>query len=318
MTDTVPERAAAFAALERVPLFAGVRPGDIAVERLGGLTNLNFKVTVPSGRYVLRLPGRGTDAYVDRRAEAQNTRIAAEVGVAPDLVFADPERGIMLLRFVEDAREMTDAEIGQRSGLTLIADALRRLHGAPQRFLIDFRPFGQLDRYLGILSASGVPLPEGFEPAVEAARTLQPALDLAPEACVPCHCDLLADNLLRQGARLFVVDFEFSGNTDPLWDLADLAGEAGLTAEQDLAFLTAYLGGEPPADAVARMVAWKSISLLVACGWALVQIANGNSSTDFDAYAALRLERSLAIQRSDRWRECLAALTPAAPASRYR
>ena len=83
-------------ALSRIPLFDGISPEHIAHERLGGLTNLVFKISLEDKAYVLRIPGEGTEEYIDRKVEARNTRVAAEAGVSAEVLFFDENDGLDL------------------------------------------------------------------------------------------------------------------------------------------------------------------------------------------------------------------------------
>ena len=88
------------------------------MERLGGLTNRVYRVRAGGEALVLRVPGEGTEAYIDREVEAVNARAAAAAGVSPEVLYVDPARGLMLTRHVE-GRTMTPAlfrEPARRAG----------------------------------------------------------------------------------------------------------------------------------------------------------------------------------------------------------
>jgi thiamine kinase-like enzyme len=84
---------------------------------------------------------------------------------------------------------------------------------------------------------------------------------------------------------MWIVDWEYSGVNDPLWDLADLAVEGAFGAEEDGELLAAYFGGPPPAAAGERMVAYKAMCVLLWTLWGLIQHVNGNPGDKFWAYA---------------------------------
>jgi thiamine kinase-like enzyme len=90
---------------------------------------------------------------------------------------------------------------------------------------------------------------------------------------------------------MYIVDWEYAGNNDPMWDLGDLSVEAEFSPEQDAALLGAYFGGPAPAGQVGRMVMYKSLSDLVWTLWGAIQVANENTAEDFWAYAMGRFER---------------------------
>jgi thiamine kinase-like enzyme len=108
---------------------------------------------------------------------------------------------------------------------------------------------------------------------------------------VPSHCDPLCENFLDTGERMFIIDYEYSGNNDPMWDLGDLSVEGRFGPEQDAALLRAYFDGEPPTDQVGRMVVHKAMCDLLWTLWGVIQHVNGNAVDDFWAYALARFER---------------------------
>ncbi|MBV8561550.1 MAG: phosphotransferase, partial [Actinobacteria bacterium] len=106
----------------------------------GGLTNTNYKVTSPSGRYVVRISGKDTGLLaIDRENETHNTIAAAEAGVGAPFVAALPEHDALVLEFL-DAEVMSPELLRRGDRLAEVADAARRLH-AGRRFLHDFDMF---------------------------------------------------------------------------------------------------------------------------------------------------------------------------------
>jgi thiamine kinase-like enzyme len=125
---------------------------------------------------------------------------------------------------------------------------------------------------------------------------------------VPSHCDPLCENFLDTGERMFVIDFEYAGNNDPMWDLGDLSVEAGFSPEQDSALLRAYFGGEAPAAQVGRMVAHKAMCDVLWTLWGVLQHVNGNPVEDFWAYSVGRFERCRSLMASPAFGDHLAAI----------
>jgi thiamine kinase-like enzyme len=120
---------------------------------------------------------------------------------------------------------------------------------------------------------------------------VQRALERYPAPLAPCHCDPLAENFLDNGKRMWMVDWEYSGMNDPLWDLGDLSVEANFSETQDMQMLNAYCDGEVSANALGRMVIYKAMSDLLWTLWGLIQHASNNPAEDFWAYSIGRFER---------------------------
>ncbi|MEI4471733.1 phosphotransferase family protein [Frigidibacter sp. MR17.24] len=260
-------------------------------ERLGGLTNRVYR----AGGVVLRLPGQGTEAYIDREAETVAARAAAVAGVSPAVLHADAASGIMITEAV-DGVTMTPALFAARPGAAARAGAaFGRLHRSGARFTARFDLFAMIDDYLAVLAPRSVALPPGWDAVLAEALGLRPLLGAPDLPLAPCHCDPLCENFLDTGARMWIVDWEYSGMNDPMWDLADLSVEARFDAEHEAEMLAAYFPGDPPAADLARMVLLKAMCDLLWTLWGLIQLSDGNPAEDFRAYADGRFARCRAL-----------------------
>lgn len=286
------------AALKRIPLLEGTAIESMSCARLGGLTNLVYRLEVGAERYVLRIPGEGTEDYIDRKVEGHNARVAADAGVSAEVLFFDDD-GLMLARHLDGCVTMSPASFKSRSGAPARAAlALKQLHSCGREFRFRFELFKMIDEYLALLAKLEAPLPEGYHDVVGEADAVRQALDAKPTALAPCHCDPLSENFLDDGARMWVVDWEYSGMNDPLWDLGDVSVEAGFDETQDREMMAAYCGGEPSAALTGRMVIYKAMCDLLWTLWGLIQFANKNPVDDFWAYSSGRFERCKALMGS--------------------
>ena len=298
--------------LARIPLFAGHRGAVTAVaaaaQPLAGLTNVNHLVEHDGQRYVLRVPGEGTSDYIDRRAENVAARAAAAAGVNAAVVFFDPSDGLMLTRFVDGAATMDAERFRDLAAVARAGHVLRRLHTTSARFPVDFRLFPMIDEYKALLAANGATLPDGYGDVEHQAVAVRAALEAHPVAFVPSHCDPLCENFLDTGDHMVLIDYEYSGNNDPMWDLGDLSVEGSFSSTQDDALLRAYFGGPAPADQVGRMVAYKALCDLLWTLWGVIQHVNGNTADDFWAYATGRFHRGQALMAAHAFVDHLAAI----------
>jgi thiamine kinase-like enzyme len=182
------------------------------------------------------------------------------------------------------------------------------LHTASKPFPFRFELFAMIDEYLKVLAAKTVALPEGYHAVVAEAETVRTALARNAVPLAPCHCDPLCENFLDTGSRMWIVDWEYSGMNDPMWDLGDLSVEAGFDAAQDERLLHAYFGGAPSAEDHARMVMYKAMCDLLWTLWGLIQLANKNPAEDFVAYAKNRFARCKTLMASSDFKAHLAKL----------
>ena len=159
------ETKAVLEALWRIPGFEATREGEFTLERQGGLTNKVYKLGLGGQNYILRIPGKGTEDYIDRAVELHNARIAAEAGVSAEVVHGDEASGVMLTSFIDGIVTMSPALFKERSGAPArAAQALKQMHGCGQAFRFRFELFAMIDDYLGILDRQKAQLPEERSP----------------------------------------------------------------------------------------------------------------------------------------------------------
>ena len=285
---------------------------DSPTTRLAGLTNVNHLVEHGGRRYVLRIPGAGTSEYIDRRAEEAAARSAAAAGVNAEVVFFDATDGLMVTAFVDGAATMTADRFRDLDAVARAGRAFRQLHTTAIPFATDFQLFGMIDEYKALLAGKGATLPDGYDELQSLADATRRALEASPRPLVPSHCDPLCENFLDTGERMYVIDYEYAGNNDPMWDLGDLSVEGGFDAEQDAALLRAYFDGEPPAHEVGRMVAYQAMCDLLWTLWGVIQHVNDNPADDFWAYATTRFERCRALLGRADYQAHLDAITASA------
>ena len=284
-------------------------PADTPTTRLAGLTNVNHLLDHDGRKYVLRIPGAGTSEYIDRRTEETAARSAAAAGVNAEVVFFDATDGLMVTAFVDGAATMNADRFRDLDAVARAGRAFRRLHTTAAPFATDFQLFGMIDEYKTLLASKGATLPEGYDELQAQADATRRALEATARPLVPSHCDPLCENFLDTGERMYVIDYEYSGNNDPMWDLGDLSVEGAFGPEQDAALLRAYFGGDPPAHEVGRMVAYKAMCDLLWTLWGVIQHVNGNPAEDFWAYATGRFERCRGLMADPSYAGHLAAIT---------
>ena len=284
-----------YSALARIPTFRDVRPEAVELEPLSSLTNATYKVTTNGLAYTLRVPGKDTYEYVDRAAEEHNARIMAAAGVNAKVLYFDTTDGTMLSEFVEGV-SMTETRFrDEPEAPARVALALKRVHRLGPVFKSRFDVFAMIDVYLGILRKLGAPLPEDYHEVEQGARAVRRALDASPMPLSPCHNDPWPANILDAGGRLYIIDWEFSGMNDPMWDLGDLSVESGFEPEQDRVMIEAYYGAAAPLVLYSRLALYKAMSDLLWALWGLIQQANDNPRNDFLSYALGRLGRCKAL-----------------------
>jgi thiamine kinase-like enzyme len=259
-----------------------LRGHEREVEKLpGGLTNVNLKVTTSERAVVVRIPQPGSELLaIDRRAEHENSRAAADAGVgAPVLEFRE-DPCLLVIGFLQ-GRTFTDDDLRDGSHLARVAAACRQLHSG-ERFVSDFDMFEVQKNYLDIVQEHGFRLPDRYLELADRAEQIQRVLRATPTQTVPCNNDLLAGNFIDDGTKLWLIDYEYAGNNDACFELGNIWSEAGLSPEQLEELMEAY-DGQLLQHRVARARLW---GLMSKYGWTLWgSIQHSVSDIDFDFWA---------------------------------
>ena len=265
----------------------------------GGLTNHNYRVRLGGGEYVVRLPGADTEVLgIDRVAERAATEAAAAAGVGPEVVAF--ERGCLVTRFIE-GRPMRPEEV--RARLPAVAAALKAVHAGPP-LPAGFNGFRVVEAYREATLARGGEVPDAYDAAHALAERIEAALSGPEHRPVPCHDDLLAANLLWDGHRVRIVDWEYAGNGDRYFDLGNLAVNCAFDGDDERALLVAYFGEPPTARRLAALRLQRLMSDFREAMWGVLQGAVSALDVDYGAYAREhfdRLEAAAADAPIDRW-----------------
>jgi thiamine kinase-like enzyme len=253
----------------------------------GGITNHNVKVVRRDGVFVLRVAGKETGLLgIDREVEHAATLAAAAAGVGPTVVrFVEPE-GWLVTEFIE-GRIPSPESLREPDGLERVAAALRAFHDGPA-IPGRFETLEVVEAYRDTAVERGATLPEAFSKAHELARRIAALRADAPRR--PCHNDLLNANFLDDGVRLRIVDWEYAGMGDPLFDLANFSINHELDADGRASLLRAY-HGEAGNDDLAKLDLMRFMSDFREAMWGVVQGVVSELEFDFAEYAAEHFER---------------------------
>jgi thiamine kinase-like enzyme len=255
----------------------------------GGLSNENWKVTDAAGAHAVRFGRDYPFHHVDRAREVMTARAAQAAGFGPAVEFAAP--GVLVTAFLQ-ARTWGPAEVRAAPGR--VGRLLRDFHDRMPAHIVGaaflFWPFHVVRDYARSIAAGGSP----FAPGLPRWLALNAALEAAqvPLPIVFGHHDLLPANFLDDGARLWLIDYEYAGFGTCLFDLAGAASNAGMDAAETDALLRAYLGHAPDPAFRRAFDAMQCASLLREAMWAMVSDLHLSvPGVDYRAYARENLDR---------------------------
>jgi thiamine kinase-like enzyme len=256
----------------------------------GGITNRNFRVDDGRGRYVVRLGDDIPEHGILRFNELAASRAAHAAGLSPAVRHAEP--GILVLDWIE-GRTLAPEDVRQPATLARILPLIRTCHREVALHLrgpvLAFWVFHIVRDYAAFLAGRGSRHAPRLPALLAAAARLEAAA--GPFDIVFGHNDLLAANLIDDGARLWLLDWDYAGFNTPLFDLGGLASNNGLAPAQETALLEGYFGRPADSGLRRRYGAMKCASLLRETMWSMVSELTSTLAFDYAAYTAENLAR---------------------------
>ena len=287
-------------ALQRVRALSFWRQPVDPVPLGGGITNVNFTVDIGGEKFVVRVGDDIPVHQVMRFNERAASEAAFRAGISPEVVYA--ELGILVLRYIS-GKTLLPADVREQHILQRIVPLIARVHREIPHHLrgpaLVFWVFHVLRDYGHTLrdgNSRHLPrMPQLLATADDLER------DVGAIELVYCHNDLLAGNIIDDGDRLWLIDWDYAGFNSPLFDLANLASNNGLSRDQEDWLLAAYYDAPADAGLWRRYSAMKCASLLRETMWSMVSEIHSKLNFDYASYTADylgRFERALAAHQA--------------------
>jgi thiamine kinase-like enzyme len=270
----------------RLPCWSGrVDPAPLA----GGITNKNYLVCDRGEKFVVRLGADIPIHGIMRFNELAASRAAFDAGISPEVIYAEP--GALVLRYI-DGRTLTPELMRDPTLLPAAVDLVKRCHEQVPRSLREpalmFWVFQVIRGYASELRARKSPYASLTPELVERAELLE--RNVGPVTIVFGHNDLLAANFIDDGARLWLIDWDYAGFNSPLFDLGGLVSNSELDHAETRFVLERYFG-KVDASLERRFAAMKCASLLRETMWSMVSELHSVIQFDYAAYTAEYLKR---------------------------
>ena len=275
-------------------LRAAADPGgvdSVAITLLsGGSARRSYLASANERAWVVRTPADGAPGALGLEEECAVTRIAGELGITPKVTACDAAAGLLITEYRPNAAVLTPEDCRRPETLLRVAPLLKALH----RVRRDVRPFeprgfasGYVERLGGLSRMRAV----DRRLAVALGSAAEDYVALYPAAAL-CHNDLVASNLLEDGGRVWLIDFEYAVNAAPVLDLASLAAMNDFDADSRRELIDAYYSGRPVPITLADLDAVVRLVRLLGYFWALLR-ARGTEDPEPHARLAAHLRAQL-------------------------
>lgn len=216
------------------------------ISRMGGLTNHTYQVTMNNGeKFVVRIPGEGTEEMIVRGDEMVSTKLACRLGVDAELLYFGKD-GSKVTRFISNAVTMNAELMHEPRHIEQVAQIFKTIHSCGEDTCVPFEVFDMAASYEKIILDKQVPMFDDYTEIKATVMQIKSEIDAAiPAKKVPCHNDPLCENWVEGDGRMYLIDWEYAGMNDGMWDVADVSIEASFDEASDKALLRAYLGRKP-------------------------------------------------------------------------
>ena len=216
------------------------------LSRMGGLTNHTYKVTLENGEeYVVRIPGEGTEEVIVRSDEQISTKLACDLGIDAKMLYFC-EDGSKVTEYIKNAVTMSADSLKNPERIKQIAEIFIKMHTCGVDTKVPFEVFEMAASYEKVIEDNNVDMFDDYNEIKATVMKIKAEIDNAIDIKkVPCHNDALCENWVLGDGKMYLIDWEYAGMNDGMWDIADVSIEAGFDAKYDKMLLSAYLEREP-------------------------------------------------------------------------
>ncbi|OCA88284.1 choline kinase [Bacillus sp. FJAT-27225] len=269
-----------------------IKADDISdILPFGGMTNKNFKVSISGKDYVLRLAGSGTEKMINRPEENYNSKIASRLGIDTDLLYFNEKNGMKVAALIPNAETLNGKTAKREDNMAKSAALLRRLHDSKEQMANTFNVFEKIQEYESLLrEADGSTYPE-YLLIREQVMRLKDIYENLDFHLVPSHNDPVPENFVKSGEeKMYLIDWEYAGMNDPLWDIAAHSLECEFAEEEEELFLRYYYQTNTIPETVKTRILMNKIFVdFLWTIWTNIKEAKGE---DFGTYGWDRFKRA--------------------------
>ncbi|MFL2514526.1 MAG: phosphotransferase [Alphaproteobacteria bacterium] len=275
-------------AIEKIKTLS-IWKNDLTINPLeGGITNLNFLVNHGNEKLVVRLGQDIPEHLVYRSNEINVSKAAHEIGVSPKLIHS--EQGVLVLEFIES--ETLDPK-GVQKNLEKIIPVIKKIHNEIPNFLSGqpaiFWVFHVIKYYANFLRSNHSIHQNKIDDLLLKASKLEKLS--SPREIVFGHNDFLAANFLDDGSKIWVVDWEYGGFNDPLFDIGGLASNNDFKQDLEKEALEMYYEKSISNDFLLKYDSMKTASLLRETMWSMVSEITSKLDFDYGEYTQENLSK---------------------------
>jgi len=252
-----------------------------------GITNFNFEIVVDNKSFFLSKPSPKSELLnIDYNNKYFNNKICGEFNLSPNVIYFIESEKLLITEFIE-SKTFSIEHYQNTDEIKQIIKQIKRLHNT-KPFLKNFDMLNLIRFYQKILKNQLIP--QELTQFIQKINLLEKKLFLPNHQLVPCHNDLVPENILNKNNQLFIIDFDYSGNNDPCFELGNLSVEMDYNNDQIDKLIKFYFG-EIKENIVSRVNLQGVLSDIGWTLWSYVQLKESSIDFDYKGYAQKRFER---------------------------
>ncbi|MDQ0467700.1 phosphotransferase [Labrys wisconsinensis] len=298
-------------AVARVPSWRGRSVHYTAL--VGGLMNQNWLVEVEGDArsYFVKVPGAGSEMFIDRAAANEAARNAHAGGFGPEVVFFDPADGLEISEFLTGYRACTNADFSDTAIRSDVLGIYRRLHDGPALTLTK-TVFDMIEEHIEQGRALGADFPPAMPWIEHRYRQAKAAFTAAGLDLAPCFNDPMPGNFLVAAdpaapRPMKLIDYEFASNNERAYEFGVLFAEMFFDETLTLELIEEYYGAVRP-DNFARVMLNRALADIKWASWAVVNRKLNAWDFDYQKYGIWKYMRARDVMADPRWEAWLRAV----------
>ena len=274
---------------------------EINIEPINsGITNLNFKVIVDKIPYFLSIAdAKSQFLEINFNNKYSNNNICAGLGISPNVLYFFQKKNIIITEFI-DSKHILNEDFGSFENIDKLINVIKSIHQV-NSFHQEFNMFTLLKNYMSVIKNENIEISESAVRNFNSINEIGEKLEMFREKLVPCHNDLVPENILIKNEKLYVIDFDYSGNNDPCFEIGNLCVEMDFNELQIKQIIEKYFG-ELNEHLISRVNLHAILSDFGWSLWSFIQSTISNVDFDFKQYGNHRLNRAISKLHSPNYK----------------
>lgn len=282
---------------------------DLRITSIGehNFTNLNYRVESRGEIFKVRISeGNHTLIGTNPEEEVLILKAVAQMGIGAEVIAFIPPQGHLVMRFIE-GNHFTWEEIRMPCNISLIANVLKQVHGL-HGFAKSPSPFERIEDLLQNARLSNSVFPDDFGELLLAMNTIQAALSSIHRGSCLCHNDLASSNILKSNGSIYLIDWEYAGEADPMFDLASFSMNQALDDLGDRILIQSYFGRVTDVY-LAEINLWKVAARFLEGVWGILQTSISRYDRDYQEFASENFSAVRQYIKSNHFRDWLSIVS---------